>query len=108
MGKLKSSYVKEVLIKEYGDDIGFHETPEKNKSEFVNNTKGGSNYIKAVSDSFGITDDQSILNLAPQLSKHIRVTFTKLVSNCGTVAGRRKSQSTSVETTFHNEKEKWP
>ena len=72
MGKLKSSYVKEVLIKEYGDDIGFHETPEKNKSEFVNNTKGGSNYVKAVSNSFGITDDQSILNLAPQLSKHIK------------------------------------
>ena len=31
VGKLKSSYVKELLIKEYGDGIGFHERPEKNK-----------------------------------------------------------------------------
>ena len=35
LGKLKSSYVKEVLIKECGDHIRFHERPEKNKSEFV-------------------------------------------------------------------------
>ena len=35
MGNLKSSYVKEVLIKEYEDDIGLHERPEKNKSKFV-------------------------------------------------------------------------
>ena len=65
VGKLKSSYVNEVLIKEYGDGIEFHERPEKNKSEFVYDTKGGSNYIEAAFDSFGITDEQLILNLAP-------------------------------------------
>ena len=46
MSKLNSSYMKEVLIKEYRDDIGFHERPEKNKSEFVYNTKGGRNYVE--------------------------------------------------------------
>ena len=46
MVKLKSSYVKQSLIKEYGDDIGFHERPEKNKSEFVYDTKCGGNYVK--------------------------------------------------------------
>ena len=31
--------MKEVLIKEYGDDNRFHERPEKNKSEFVYDTE---------------------------------------------------------------------
>ena len=35
------------------------------KSEFVYDTKGGSNYIEAAFDSFGITDEKLILNLAP-------------------------------------------
>ena len=43
----------------------------RKKNEFVCNTKGGGNYVKAASNSFGITDEQSILNLARQLSKHI-------------------------------------
>ena len=36
-----------------------------------------------------------------------RDTFTKLVSNCGTVAGRKKCKSTSGKTNFRNEKETW-
>ena len=43
MGNLKSSYVKEVLIKEYEDDIGLHERPEKSKSKFVYDIKCGGN-----------------------------------------------------------------
>ena len=73
MGNLKSSYVKEVLIKEYEDDIGLHERPEKNKSKFVYDIKCGGNLIEAAVDSFGITDEQLILNLAPQLSRHIKM-----------------------------------
>ena len=38
-----TSYVKEVLIKEYEDDIGLHERPEKNKSKFVYDIKCGGN-----------------------------------------------------------------
>ena len=72
MDKLKSSLVKEVLIKEYRDDIGFHERPEKKKSEFMYDTKGGGNYVEAALNSFGITDEQLTLNLAPRLFKHIK------------------------------------
>ena len=36
------------------------------------NTKGGRNYVKASSNSFGITDEHLTLNLARQLSKHIK------------------------------------
>ena len=52
VGKLKSSYVKEVLIKAYGDDIGFYERSEKSKRKFVYYTKGGSNYVKATLSKF--------------------------------------------------------
>ena len=93
VGKLKSSYVKEVLIKEYRDDIGFHERPEKNKSEFVYNTKGGGNYIEAAFDSFGITDEQLILNLAPRLSKHIKE--VPLLNWCPTVEQLLEEESVS-------------
>ena len=46
MNTLKSSYVKELLIEKYGDDIGFHERQEKNESVFVYNTKGGVNHAQ--------------------------------------------------------------
>ena len=72
MAKFNSSYVKEVLINEYGDDIGVHERLEKNKSEFLYDTNGGSNYIEAAFNSFGITDEQLILMLNhdyPDISK---------------------------------------
>ena len=36
------------------------------------NTKGGGNYIEAAFNSFGIRDEQLILNLALGLSKHIK------------------------------------
>ena len=59
-------------IQEYGDDIRFHERPKKNKSEVVYDTEGGGNYIQAIFNSFGITDERLIVNLAPQLFKHIK------------------------------------
>ena len=72
VGKVKFSYVKDVLIKEYDDGIGFHERNEKNKSELVYNTKGGGNYIEAALNSFGITAEQLIHNLAPVFVKRLK------------------------------------
>ena len=62
--------------------------------------KGGGNCFEAPIISFGITDEQLIFNLAPRLSKYQRGTSMKLVSNRGTLAERRKFQSTPVETVF--------
>jgi len=45
---VKSSYVKEVLVNEFGDSIGFHSLLRKNQSEVVYNTSGSSSYIEAV------------------------------------------------------------
>lgn len=63
-----------MLIKEYGNGIGFHERREKNKSELVYDTKGGGDYVEAAINSLSITDEQLILNLAPRLCNHIKET----------------------------------
>ena len=63
MEKLSFSFVKEVLINEYGDDTGFHKRPEKNKIELFYDKKGGGKYVEAAFNFFGITDKQLILNL---------------------------------------------
>ena len=93
MGKLESSYVKEVLFKEYGDDVGFLERPEKSKREFVYGIKDGVNYMEAAFDSFGITDEQLILKLPPRLSKHINE--VPLLNWCPTVEQFLEEESVS-------------
>ena len=48
-GDVCSSYVKELLIEEYGETIGFKEMSEMNKSAWVYDVAGGGDYIEAVS-----------------------------------------------------------
>ena len=55
---VKSSYVKEMLVREFGYGIGFHVPPRKNQSEVVYNTSGSSSYIEAV--LLGIDNDQLV------------------------------------------------
>ena len=42
----------------------------KNKSKFEYGTKGGGDYVEVAFNSFGITDEQLIVNLAHRLSTH--------------------------------------
>ena len=70
VGSMKTSYVKELLVEEYGESIGFHATSRRS-SEFVYDRKAGGSYIDAALNSFGISDEQLISNLAPRLLKHI-------------------------------------
>ena len=44
---IKSSYLKDLLINEYQDTIGFKERSEMNKSVWVYDVGGGGNYIEA-------------------------------------------------------------
>ena len=59
---IKSSYVKEMLMHEFGDGIGFHIPPRKNQSEVVYDTSGSSSYIEAVISLLGIDNDQLVQN----------------------------------------------
>ena len=61
-GDAKTSYVKEMLIREYGDLIGFRERKERNKSELVYDGRGGGDYIYITITSLGISDQQLLQN----------------------------------------------
>ena len=69
---VKSSYVKEMLVREFGDGIGFHVTPGKNQSEVVYDTSGSTSYIEAVISLLGINNDQLVQNVASMLRNEIR------------------------------------
>ena len=55
--------------------MDFMKDQMKNESEFVYDTKDGGNYVEAGCNSFDITDEQLILNVAPRLSKRIKNAF---------------------------------
>ena len=69
---VKSSYVNEMLVREFGDGIGFHVTPGKNQSEVVYDTSGSTSYIEAVISLLGINNDQLVQNVASMLRNEIR------------------------------------
>ena len=69
---VKSSYVKEMLVREFCDVIGFHVTPRKNQSELVYDTSGSTSYIEAVISLLGINNDQLVQNVASVLMNEIR------------------------------------
>ena len=69
---VKSSYVKEMLVREFGDGIDFHVTPRKNQSEVVYDTSGSTSYIEAVISLLGINNDQLVQNVASMLRNEIR------------------------------------
>jgi len=68
---VKSSYIKEILVHEFGDGIGFYAPPRKNQSEVVYDTSGSSSYIEAVISLLGIDNDQLIQNVANMLREEI-------------------------------------
>lgn len=69
---VKSSYVKELLLREFGDKIGFHVRPQKNESEVVYDTDGGASYIEATISSLGISNEQLVENVASKLRSEIK------------------------------------
>ena len=74
VGDVKSSYVKDMLINEYQEKIGFKERRQLNKSEWVYDVGGGGDYIEAAVSCLGISDEQLIQNVARQLSQKIKAT----------------------------------
>ena len=76
VGDVKSSYLKELLIKEYQDRIGFKERNERNKSDWVYDVCGGGDYIELVMCSLNISDEQLLQNTARRLSKKVKATAT--------------------------------
>ena len=70
-GEVRGSYIKDMLIREYGDIIGFRERAEKNKSELVYDVGGGGDYINMAVTSLGISDEQLVQNVSSRLGTNI-------------------------------------
>ena len=74
--KVKSSYLKEILIKEFQGDIGFQERTQRNMSEIVYDTRAAGTYIEAALLSLGISDEQLLKNIASRMNEQIHQTHT--------------------------------
>jgi len=73
---VKSSYLKEILVNEFGEDIGFHERIQKNVSELVYDTTAAGTYIEAAISSLGVSNDQLVMNVAARLKEQVIRTNT--------------------------------
>lgn len=63
-------------MKEFGDEIEFHERLQKNASEVVFDTAAGGTYIEAALCSIGVSDQQLMKNVAEQIHKNVLETRT--------------------------------
>ena len=59
---VKSSFLKELLINEFGEGIGFYQRNQKNVSELVYDTTASGTYIGAAINSLGVSSDQLAMN----------------------------------------------
>ena len=75
---VKSSFLKELLINEFGEGIGFHQRNQKNVSELVYDTTASGTYIGAAINSLGVSSDQLAINFASRLIE--KLLDTKVVS----------------------------
>ena len=75
VGDVKSGYLKQLLVKEYGDRIGFKEPRQKNQSEWVYDVTGG--YIDTALYATGISDNQLMENFCGRL--HLKIKETTYV-----------------------------
>ena len=73
-GEVRGSFIKELLIREYGTLIGFRERKEKNKSELVYDAEGGGDYIDLALTSLGISDEQLLQKFSKRLGTNVKDT----------------------------------
>ena len=73
---IQSSYVKNILKREFKERIGFHSRPQKNLSELVYDTSAGGSYIETALTSVGISSDQLIDNLTKRIISSVKETGT--------------------------------
>ena len=68
----KTATIKKMLKEEFGDRIGFHERKQRNLSAIVYSKMECGNLIDAALDSFGISDDQLLRNVAKRLHSKLK------------------------------------
>ena len=73
----RTSKLKSILKKEFGDVVGFHNRFQKNQSSIVYDVSKGGSYIEAAINAWGISDDDLLRNVASRLRKKTK-NFTNL------------------------------
>ena len=73
VGDMRTSYLKELLIKEYGADvIGFQQPVQKNQSEWVYDKSESGSYVEAAMNATGVSDKQLIRSCCKRLHDKVR------------------------------------
>ena len=70
--EVKSSFLKTLLIREYGDSIGFHVQHQKNELEAVYGKRNSSSYVEAAISCMGITDETLTKGCAKGLVRKVK------------------------------------
>ena len=73
----RTSKLKSILKKEFGDVVGFHNRFQKNQSSIVYDVSKGGSYIEAAINAWGISDDDLLRNVASRLRNKTK-NFTNL------------------------------
>ena len=68
---IKSSYIKNIMTREFKDKIGFHSRPRMNHSDLVYDTSGSGSYVEAALSSIGVSSEQLVHNVAVRLRDDI-------------------------------------
>lgn len=71
---VKSSYIKDILTREFEGKIGFHTRSQRNESDLVYDTSGGGSYIEAALSSIGVSSEQLVLNVAERVRNDVKST----------------------------------
>ena len=69
---VKSSYIKDILTREFGSKIGFHSRSRRNQSDLVYDTSGGGSYVEAALNSIGVSNEQLVHNVAERIRDDIK------------------------------------
>ena len=76
---VKSSFLKTMLIRDYGDSIGFHVRHQKNESEVAYEKRNRSSYVEAAISCMGIPDETLIKGCAKRLNGKVITRGKELV-----------------------------
>lgn len=69
---VKSSYIKDILTREFEAKIGFHTRSPRNQSDLVYDTCGSGSYVEAALSSIGVSSEQLVRNVAERLRDDIK------------------------------------
>lgn len=69
---VKSSFIKDILTREFKDKIGFYSRPQRNKSDLVYDKSACGSYVEAALLAIGVSSEQLVCNIAERLRDDVK------------------------------------